>query len=214
MPSLTSTTKSINVLFNKYSQHETKDGKHYERIPIYVESSCSSCEPLLLKTSKCFSLGAKPNIDKETGEEYGWVLPICLLDKVSTHEQTSFLLALENVIGQVRDKVRQADMQDSFNYSLSEEQIAKIGGCLWRGRDDNDPILYAKIIENKGRASFYNTRLYKDKKVTSKQGVTDPCYVRAIICVDSVLVFEDKAHLKVQVYEASIHDLVPRQSFL
>ena len=205
--SLTSTTKPINVLFNKYSQHETKDGKHYERIPIYVESPHSSCDPLLLKTPKCFSLGAKPNIDKETGEEYGWVLPICLLDKVPTNEQTSFPRALENVIKQVRD------MQDSFNYSLSEEQIAKIGGCLWRGKDD-DPILYAKIIENKGRASFYNTRLYKDKKVTSKQDATDPCYVRAIICVDSVLVFEDKAHLKVQVYEASIHDLDPRQSFL
>ena len=172
--------------------------------------------PLLLKTAKCFSFGAKQNTNKETGEAYGWVLQICLLeedvgDKV---EQSVFLQALKDVIEQVKTKVRAADMQDSFNYVIPEEEIVKVGGCLWKGEKDY-PILYAKINDNKGRAGMYNSRIYKVddiydptlRKPVKKEEITECCYVQAVICVDSIIVYENRAHLKIQVYEANIQDL-------
>ena len=224
MQSLTNINEPINVLFGKYSQHnEWQDGKHYERIPIYVESSKSVCEPLLLKTAKCFSLGAKQNTNKETGEAYGWVLQICLLEKGvgDEAEQSVFLHALEDVIEQSRQKVRAADMQDSFNYIIPEEEINKVGGCLWKGKEDN-PILYAKINDNKGRASMYNSQIFKvddifhpaERKPVKNKDITECCYVQAVICVDSIIICENRAHLKVQVYEAIIQDLEKRQTFL
>ena len=222
MASLTNIYKPINVLFGKYSQHNAwQDGRHYERIPIYVESKTSACVPLLLKTAKCFSLGAKQNINKETGEAYGWVLQICLLEEGDVTEQTTFMRALEDVIEQVKTKVREADMQDSFNYPIPEEEIQRIGGCLWKGKEDK-PILYAKINDNKGRASVYNSLIFKvddisnpkSKKPVKKQDITECCYVQAVICVDSIIVFENKAHLKIQVYEANIQDLEKRQTFM
>ena len=224
MYSLTNTNLPINVLFGQYSQHnEWKDGKHYERIPIYIETASSSCAPLLLKTAKCFSLGAKQNINKETGEAYGWVLPICLLEEGvgDKKKQGTFLYALEDVIEQTRQKVRDADMQDSRNYIIPEEEIGKVGGCLWKGKED-EPILYAKIQDNKGRASIFNSKIFKvddisnptERKPVKKQDIIECCYVQAIICVDSIIISENKAHLKVQVYEANIQDLEERQTFL
>ena len=222
MQSLTNINEPINVLFGKYSQHnEWQDGKHYERIPIYVESSKSVCEPLLLKTAKCFSLGAKQNTNKETGEAYGWVLQICLLEGGDKAEQSVFLRALKDVIEQSRQKVRAADMQDSFNYIIPEEEINKVGGCLWKGKEDN-PILYAKINDNKGRASMYNSQIFKvddifhpaERKPVKNKDITECCYVQAVICVDSIIICENRAHLKVQVYEAIIQDLEKRQTFL
>ena len=222
MQSLININKPINVLFGKYSQHNTwQDGRHYERIPIYVETTESACETLLLKTAKCFSLGAKQNINKETGEAYGWVLQICLLEEGDETEQTTFLHALEDVIEQVKTKVREVDMQDSFNYKIPEEEIQRIGGCLWKGKEGN-PILYAKINDNKGRASIYNSQIFKvddichpkSKKPVKKEDITECCYVLAVICVDSIIVCENKAHLKIQVYEANVQDLEKRQTFL
>ena len=217
MPSLTNVNEPINVLFGKYSQHNAwQNGRHYERIPIYVESPKEACMPLLLKTAKCFSLGAKQNANKETGEAYGWVLQICLLeeDVGDKMEQTAFLHALEDVIEQAKTKVREADMQDSFNYVIPEEEIQKVGGCLWKGEKDY-PILYAKINDNKGRAGMYNSRIFKvndisnttPRKPVKKEEITECCYVQAIICVDSIIVYENRAHLKIQVYEANIEDL-------
>ena len=224
MQSLINTYKPINVLFGKYSLHNAwQDGRHYERIPIYVETTASSCEPLLLKTAKCFSLGAKQNINKETGEAYGWVLQICLLEEGvgDEAEQLVFLHALEDVIEQVKTKVREADVQDSFNYVIPEEEIQKVGGCLWKGKED-EPILYAKINDNKGRASIYNSQIFKvddiyhpkSRKPVEKEDITECCYVQAVICVDSIIVYENKAHLKIQVYEANVQDLEKRQTFL
>ena len=224
MHSLTNTNLPINVLFGKYSQHNAwEDGKHYERIPIYVENSVSTCEPLLLKSAKCFSLGAKQNINKETGKAYGWVLPICLLEKGvgDKEEQLAFIRALEDVIEQTRQKVRAADMQDSFNYVIPEEEVLKVGGCLWRGKND-EPILYAKINDNKGRASIFNSKIFKVDDIAhptkrapvKKKDASECCYVQAVICIDSIIVFENRAHLKVQVYEANIQDLEERQTFL
>ena len=224
MNSLTNIYKPINVQFGKYSQHNTwQDGRHYERIPIYVENASSSCGPLLLKTAKCFSFGAKKNKNKETGEAYGWVLQICLLEEGvgDRGEQLIFLQALENIIEQVKTKVREEDMQDSFNYPIPEDEVAKIGASLWKGKEDN-PILYAKINDNKGRASIYNSQIFKvndishptSKKPVKAQDITECCYVQAVICVDSIIVFKDNAHLKIQVYEANIQDLEKRQTFL
>ena len=221
MQGLTNMSKPINVLFGKYSLHDAwQDGRHYERIPIYVETPSSACEPLLLKTAKCFSLGAKQNINKETGEAYGWVLQICLLEGGDKTKQSVFLHALEDVIEQSRQKVREADMQDSFNYVIPEEEVQKIGGCLWRGKEDN-PILYAKINDNKGRASIYNSQIFKvdiyhpaERKPVKTKDITECCYVQAVICVDSIIVYENRAHLKIQVYEANIQDLEKRQTFL
>ena len=216
MYSLTNTNLPINVLFGKYSQHNAwQDGKHYERIPIYVENSASSCEPLLLKTAKCFSLGAKQNINKETGEAYGWVLPICLMEEGvgDKEEKGTFLQALEDVIEQARKKVREADMQDSRNYVIPEEEILKVGGCLWRGKND-EPILYAKINDNRGRAAKFNSKIFKVDDILrpttrtsmKKEDATECGYVQAVICIDSIIMSENKAHLKVQVYEANIQD--------
>ena len=222
MQSLTNINKPINVLFGKYSLHNAwQDGRHYERIPIYVETPSSACEPLLLKTARCFSLGAKQNIKKEAGEAYGWVLQICLLEGGDKTEQTTFLHALEDVIEQSRQKVRAADMQDSRNYVIPEEEIQQVGGCLWKGKED-EPILYAKINDNKGRASLYNSQIFKvddiyhpeERKPVKKEDITECCYVQAVICVDSIIVCENRAHLKVQVYEANVQDLEPRPTFL
>ena len=218
MASLINTNLPINVLFGKYSLHNSwQDGTQYERIPIYVETQSSSCEPLLLKTAKCFSLGAKQNTNKETGEEYGWVLQICLLEGGDKDEQLVFIQALQNIIEQVKAKVRAADVQDSLFHEISEEQIQKVGGCLWWGHDDK-PILYAKINDNKGRASLYNSQIFKvhqaQRTPTKKEDITECCYVQAVICIDSIILYENRAHLKVQVYEANIQDLEKRQTFL
>ena len=224
MPHLINTNEPINVLFGKYSIHNAwKNGGHYERIPIYVESPEDACMPLLLKTAKCFSLGAKQNINKETGEAYGWVLQICLLEKGvgDKTKQSVFLHALEDVIEQVKTKVRAADMQDSFNYVIPEEEIQKVGGCLWKGEEDN-PILYAKINDNKGRAGMYNSRILKvddiyhpaQRKPVKKEDITECCYVQAVICVDSIIICENRARLKIQVYEANVQDLEKRPTFL
>ena len=112
-------------------------------------------------------------------------------------------------------------MQDSRNYIIPEEEIGKVGGCLWKGKED-EPILYAKIQDNKGRASIFNSKIFKvddisnptERKPVKKQDIIECCYVQAIICVDSIIISENKAHLKVQVYEANIQDLEERQTFL
>ena len=210
MASLINTKQPINVSFGKAAlNYSWKDGKQFERIPIHVDN-----QPLLLKTAKCFSLGAKQNVNKETGEEYGWVLQICLLEGGEEREQREFLIALQDVIEQVKQKVRAVSVQGLVTNRVSEEQVRKIGGCLWSGENDERPILYAKIISNKGRTSLYNSLLSKQGIPTKKENITECCYVQAVICVDSVILHENKAHLKVQVYEANIQDLEKRQTFL
>ena len=224
MPSLTNINESINVLFGKYPYRSSwQDGRCYERIGIYAETPKEACTPLLLKMPKCFSLGAKPNISKVTGEEYGWVLQICLLEEGvgNKEEQLAFLHAMEDIIEQAKQKVREADMQDSENYVIPEEEIGKVGGCLWKGKKDY-PILYAKINDNKGRAGMYNSQMYKVndisrpaiRKPVKKQEITDCCYVQAVICVDSIIVSKDRAHLKIQVYEANVQELEKKPTFL
>lgn len=224
MPSLTNINESINVLFGKYSYRSSwQDGRCYERIGIYAETSKESCTPLLLKTPKCFSLGAKPSTNKVTGEEYGWVLQICLLEEGvgDKTEQLAFLRALEDVIEQAKTKVRKADVQDSRNFIIPEEKMERVGGCLWRKEKDY-PILYAKIVDTNGRAGINNSLIYKVndisrpaiRKPVKKEEITDCCYVQAVICVDSIIISEDSAHLKIQVYEANIQDLEKRPTFL
>lgn len=219
MKSLINTNEPVNVTFDKYSQHfNTKMGeKHYERIGIYIDG-----EPILLKMDKCFSLGAKQNVDKETGEPYGWVLQICAYNEEQpTVEQSRFVETLESIIEQAKWKVRENNMQDSFNYVISEEGISRIGGCLWKG-DKTGPILYARIADRKGRGLRYNTRFTKvdeiynptTKECITKEDVTDCCYVQAIILIDSIFVSEDKAYLSVRVYEANVQDLEERPSYL
>ena len=112
-------------------------------------------------------------------------------------------------------------MQDSRNYIILEEEIHKVGGCLWKGKED-EPILYAKINDNKGRASIYNSMIYKvddiyhpaQRKPAKKEDITECCYVQAVICVDSIIISKERAHLKIQVYEANVQELEEKQSFL
>ena len=214
MQVLTSTNEPIKVLFGEEERHESwRKGRYYERVPIYVETAFGSRAHLFLKTAKCFSLGAKQNIDRETGEAYGWVLQICLLEGGNEEEQLLFLHALEDVVSQVKEKTKTL---------IEDDDVAeKVAGCLWRPPNVH-PILYAKINDNKRRASLYNSSISKvddilqptKSTLMKKEDVTECCYVQAIICIDSIILYEDKAHLKVQVYEANIQDLPARQSFL
>ena len=206
MQRLTDMNKPINVKFGERTQHSNawQHGKYYERIPLYVEESMS----ILLKTDKCLSLGAKQNTNKETGEAYGWVLQICLQEE----QDATFLHALQDVIEQAKAKVRY-----DFLGAISDE---KVGGCLW-DCGENGKVLYAKIVESKGWAAKCNTHFSKVddisfptmKRKVTKEEITECCSVQAVICIDSIIVCENKAHLKIQVYEANVQNL-ERQSFL
>ena len=208
----------FDVRFEKTRTLKIPDSdRKYDRIPITINYHDAVYGPLLLKTDKCFSSGARQNINRETGEVYGWTLPIGMYDKEGpTPDQRLFVQRLEEVIKYA--KVRVLD-----EYPIDEEAINKLGGCLWQPDDETKgPTLYAKIISGKNGNTRYDSRfsrvkdIAKPSKKTSltKEQITDSCYVIAVIRVDSIYVCEDKAYLQVKVYEANIQKLEELPSYL
>lgn len=207
----------FDVRFGKARTSKIPDSdRTYDRIPITINYGDAVFGPLLLKTDKCFSFGARQNVDKETGEVYGWTLPISMYDKDKpTADQRLFVQRLEEVIKYAQQRVLD-------EYPIDEETINKLGGCLWQPDDETrGPTLYAKIISGRN-TTRYDSRFSRvkdlarpSKKTTlTKEQMTDSCYVIAVIRVDSIYVCEDKAYLQVKVYEANVQKLEDLPSYL
>lgn len=189
----------------------------YDRVPIVIHYGDATFGSLLLKTEKCFSFGAQQNINKETGETYGWTLPISMYDREeATPEQLLFVQKLRDVIKHCKDHIRE-------EYLLDDVSLEKLGGCLWQPDDGSKgPTLYAKIISAKNGNTRYDSRFSRVKDLTrkckpkqvTKEEITENCNVIAVIRVDSIYVCGDRAHLQVKVYEANIEKLEDLPSYL
>ena len=205
-----------NVLFEKSMTFKVPDSdRTYDRIPITVDYKDNVRGPLLLKTDKCYSYGARQNINKETGEAYGWTLPINMFEGATDH-QLRFVKLLDNLIMRAKERVRE-------EYPIDGEAINKLGGCMWQPDDETKgPILYAKIISGKNGNTRYDSRFSRVKDLSNpskrervtKEKITESCYVQAVIRVDSIYVCEGKAYLQVKVYEANICKLEELPSYL
>ena len=207
-----------NVCFGKSVTFEVPNSdKTYDRIPITVEYDTNVSGPLLIKTDKCFSYGARQNVNKETGEVYGWTLPISMYDKEgATDHQLRFVKLLDNLIMRAKKRVQE-------EYPIDTEAINKIGGCMWQPDDETKgPTLYAKIISGKNGNTRYDSRFSRVKDISNPsrkervtiEKITESCYVQAVIRVDSIYVSEGKAYLQVKVYEANIEKLEELPSYL
>lgn len=192
--------------------------KIYDRIPITVRYNNGFYGPLLLKTDKCFSSGVRENYNKETGEHYGWTLPISMYDdkEPPTPYQQLFVKRFEQIIEHAKQRILN-------DYQMDEEAINKIGGCLWRPDDESKgSLLYAKIVCGVKGYRYYDSRfsLVKDlsrpinKVCITKEQAIEGCHVIAVIRIDSIYVSEDKAYLQVKVYEANVEKLPKLPSFI
>ena len=189
----------------------------YDRVPITINHDESKFGSLLLKTEKCFSFGAQQNINKETGQAYGWTLPISMFDREeATPDQVLFVRRFNYIINHCKEHIKE-------EYCLNDELLDKLGGCLWYPDDGSKgAILYAKIVSGKNGNTRYDSRFTQVKdllkktkgKRVRKEEITENCNVIAVIRVDSIYVCEEKAHLQVKVYEANIEKLGELPTYL
>lgn len=207
-----------NVLFGKSIVTKVPDSdRTYDRIPITVDYKDNVFGPLLLKTDKCYSYGARQNFNKETGEAYGWTLPIVMFDKEgATDHQLKLVKYLDNLIMKAKNRVLD-------EYPIDDEAINKLGGCMWQpNHETKGPILYAKIISAQNGNTRYDSRFSRVKDISNptkrervtKEKITESCYVQAVIRVHSIYVCEGKAYLQVKVYEANVQKLEELPSYL
>lgn len=189
----------------------------YDRVPITINHDENTFGSLLLKTEKCFSFGAQQNINKETGQVYGWTLPISMFDREeTTPDQVLFVRRFNYIVNHCKDHIKE-------EYCLNDESLDKLGGCLWYPDDGSrGPILYAKIVSGRNGNTRYDSRFARVKdllkktkgKQVAKEEITENCNVIAVIRVDSIYVCEEKAHLQVKVYEANIEKLGELPTYL
>lgn len=207
----------FDVPFEKTRTFKIPDSdRTYDRIPITINYDNAVFGPLLLKTDKCFSSGARQNTNKETGEVYGWTLPISMYDREEpTPDQLLFVQRLREVI-----KYAKVRVQDE--YPIDEDALEKLGGCLWQPDDETKgPTLYAKIISDKNNTR-YDSRFSRVKDLSkpskkervTKEQITESCNVIVVIRVDSIYVCEEQAYLQVKVYEANVQKLEELPSYL
>lgn len=189
----------------------------YDRVPIVINHGEATFGSLLLKTEKCFSFGAQQNINKETGQAYGWTLPISMYDREeATPEQILFVRKFREIIKHCKEHVKE-------EYCLDDDSLDKLGGYLWQPDDGSKgPTLYAKIISSKNGNTRYDSRFSRVKdlskkckaKQVTKEEIAENCNVIVVIRVDSIYICEDRAHLQVKVYEANVEKLEELPSYL
>ena len=133
--------ENINFGLAKYG---TVLGKNicYERIPITINYGNYN-GPLLIKTEKCFTFGAKQNLDKETGEVNGWSLPIVMNDKFDpTTQQEEWVDKFNEIVERCKDFLKK-------HLDYTKEQVSMLGNCMWWPQEMTDgPTLFAKIISS------------------------------------------------------------------
>lgn len=190
----------------------------YDCIPIVINYDDATFGSLLLKTDKCFSFGAQHNINKETGEVYGWTLPISMYNREGvTLKQLTLVRKLRDIIKHAKEHVKKEYLIDN------DDTLEKLGGCLWQSDDETKgPTLYAKIMTAKNGNTRYDSRFSRVKDLSrpckkervTKEEITENCYVIAVIRIDSIYVYEEKAYLQVKVHEANVEKLRDLPSFL
>ena len=175
----------------------------YERVPITINYG-NYDGPLLIKTEKCFTFGAKQNLDKETGEVNGWSLPIVMNDRYDpTTQQKEWVDKFYEIVERCKEFLK-------VDLDFTEQQVSNVGNCMWWPREMTDgPTLYAKIIS--GRSKRYDTkfRLVKDLDDYTDEGVSitkeeliENYHTIAVVRIDSLYVCEKNVYLQVKVYEA------------
>ena len=181
----------------------------YQRIPITINHDDGTYGPLLIKTEKCLTFGARQNFDKETGELTGWSLPIAMYDRLEpTEAQREWVEEFYKVVECCEEFLMN-------NHEFEKVMFDNIGNCMWWSDDrTRGPTLYPKIISGKSSKRL-NTkfRMVKDLLNNSGEGVsitkeelTENYNVIAVINFDSIYVCDKDAYLQVKVYEALLEE--------
>lgn len=194
----------------------------YKRIPITIMHGDDLFGSLFIKTEKCFSFGARQNVDKETGEVTGWSLPIAMYHRDgATEEQRKWVEKFDEIVEHCKDLVMQL-------YDFERQRLDKIGGCMWWPKDKGlidetrGPTLYPKIITGRPSKTF-DTKFRKVKDfhdkddvgvVVTKEEIVENCNVIAVIKVDSIYICQRNVSLQVRVVEVLVEEQEGLPSFL
>ena len=207
-----------NIQFGKHEVYKVQDtDTTYERIPITIQHDKDTFGSLLLKKPKCFSFGAQQNRNKETGELYGWTLPIAMFDRDgATPSQVKWVETFNDITKKCKEYLRDV-------YLFEDHQLDKLASCMWQPSEESKgPTLYAKIITGK-KSVRYDTQFSKVKDLdnskskqtrVTKEDIRDYCNVVAVVNIGSIYVSDDKVRLQVKVYEANVQKLEALPSFL
>ena len=196
--------KPVNLRLGDFEKHQGawKSGKYQGRIPIQSEDG----GPFLVKTGICTSPGVRERKDEETGSVYGSTMQLIF----DSEQHGELLHVVQEVIRCVKICLEDYEM---FSFE-------NIGSFFFR-KQDGEFFVFAKVCEGKGMRGMFKTMFSKVDKIEKprrrepvyKKQVTDCCKVQAILNFDSISFYEDKATIKVEVFEANIRE-VERQRFL
>ena len=189
----------------------------YERIPITIEHDDGTYGSLLIKTEKCFTFGAKQNIDKETGLVNGWSFPIAMYDRLEpTEEQRKWVAKFDEIVECCKDFLVD-------NHDFERSQLGNIGNCMWWSKNDTSrgPTLYPKVITTISRRYDTKFRMVKDLEnnldagaVIPKEELVDNYNLIAVVKIDSICIGNENISIQVKVYEALVEEPEELPSFL
>ena len=130
------------------------------RIPIQTRYADGKSGDLLLSAPTLFSFGLQINTDIQTGSPNGWLFTLCLHSKDgATPEQLEFETTLRQIVDHCRNYLLIKEVSESVGkYDLDKAQLKDADFSFIKHKKDekkrvlldSPPVIYTKVIENKG----------------------------------------------------------------
>ena len=183
----------------------------YKRIYINTKNADNTVGNLILPTADLFSFGINENINPETQQVSGYVLPLCLWSLATLPEEKAFTDVFERIVEHCKKHLVK-NREEIGVHDLEMNDLKKFNPLYWRKErgklvENRGPTLYTKLNTDKSNKIITPFFDKEGKDVNHLDYQDKYCRVKAAIKIESIYISGAKIALQVKLYEAEISPL-------
>lgn len=203
------------MIFNEPQDNKIPNSSFsYKRINISTENNNGTTGDLVLKTPVLFSFGVQENINPESKEVNGYIMPLCLWNRNGpTDEEKEWTDTFNAICNRCKDHLIEKK-QEINKWDLELADLKKFNPMYWK-RDKKTgaiepgtgPTLYPKLIVTKKDGNekimtvFYDKHTGEDISPLSILGKM--CNVVAAIKIESIFI-GNRISLQIKLWEVEV----------
>jgi hypothetical protein len=182
---------------------------NYKRVNISTLYPDGKMGDLIFPTERLFSFGVQENTSQETQKVTGHCFPLCLWNKNGvTKDEKEWCDVFEQVV----ERCKQFVLDNKEELELDEitrPELRTLNPIYWgkkgKRKDNQSPVLYAKLIESKKQDKILSMFKNDDNVVIDPLTLLNKyCYAVAALKIESIYIGAGKVLLQVKLYEANV----------
>lgn len=202
-----------NMIFSEPIVNTIPDSKpaiSYRRINISTRNDDGSVGELIMPTEEVYSFGVSENLDQQTKQVNGYVMPLCLYNKNGPSQaEIAFVDTFNAIVEKCKDYLLD-NKEDLELYDLEKSELKKLNPLYYKKEkgkvvEGQGPTLYAKLIVSKKQDKIITVMFDKEsgEEINPLDLLGKYCYAKGAIKFESIFI-GTKISLQIKLYECEV----------